>query len=113
MVYGEEMERTGADATPEIWRRLACFGLFKLLMDIAIRLPLEYLTEFRQDAIYALRNLLKAPGFTAVAIVSLGLATGVSSGIFSLLDALLLRPMPGAFEPEKLVALQDAVSYAS
>lgn len=45
-------------------------GLVRLLADIAVRLPGEYLAEFRQDVMYALRVFAKAPGFALVAVLS-------------------------------------------
>ncbi|MBI4520238.1 MAG: ABC transporter permease [Gemmatimonadetes bacterium] len=59
---------------------------------------------FWQDARFALRAMLKAPGFTAVAILSLALGVGANTTIFTLLNAVLLTPLP--FDrPSELVAV--------
>jgi hypothetical protein len=63
MLYGEDLDRMGEDAAPEIWRRHGVLGLARLLADIALRLPAEYFSELRGDARYALRMLAKSPGF--------------------------------------------------
>ncbi|HET9040589.1 MAG TPA: ABC transporter permease, partial [Gemmatimonadales bacterium] len=54
----------------------------------------EYLAELRQDAIHALRQLRRAPAFTAVALLTLILAIAANTAIYSAVSAVLLRPLP-------------------
>ncbi len=60
---------------------------------------------FVHDFRFALRLLGKSPVLTAVAVASLALGIGATTAVFSLIDALLLRPFPAVHAPEELVAV--------
>jgi predicted permease len=62
------------------------------------------LESMLQDTRYAWRGLRKNPAFTVTAVLSLGLAIGANTAIYSIVDAAILRPLPLP-EPERLVML--------
>ncbi|HUE85723.1 MAG TPA: ABC transporter permease [Vicinamibacterales bacterium] len=64
--------------------------------------------EFRQDVRMGLRLLGKSPGFAAVAIVTLALGIGANTAIYSVLDTLLLRPLPYP-ESHRLVQISETL----
>jgi predicted permease len=67
---------------------------------------MAWLNDFSRDATYAARGLLRARGFAVTSVLTLALGIGANTMAFSLLHALLLRPLPVA-DPEQLVSLTD------
>ena len=54
-----------------------------------------YMTHLRQDLVYALRAFRKAPGFTAIAVLVLGIGVGANTAIFTIVNELLFKPLSG------------------
>ena len=64
----------------------------------------RWLEQLGQDIRFATRTLLKAPGFTATVVLTLALASGATTAIFSIVNGVLLRPLP--FDtPDRLVQI--------
>jgi predicted permease len=111
LAFGDGVMQLGEDVVRQIAKRHGAFGLIRLIADIAIRLPIEYLSEMRQDMRYASRALIKSPGFALVGIVSMGLGIGLTTNVYSSRWALLTRELPAAANTKRLVMPEKPVSY--
>ncbi len=64
-----------------------------------------WLDRLAQDVRYASRTLRKSPGFTLIAVLTIGVGVGATTSVFGVIDQLMFRPPTGVSDPEELVAL--------
>src|SRR3954464_3424102 len=106
-VEQETAEYVARGMTPEAARNAALRrlgGVAQVQEECRDMRRVQYFDNFVQDLRYALRSLGKAPGFTAVIVLTLALSIGANSAIFSVIEGVLLRPLPYR-EPERIARI--------
>jgi putative ABC transport system permease protein len=111
--FAEEMQADFRDqrahAAETGGRAAVALLCIRTTIDIIRRAPAEQLDVTTRDAVYALRVLRRNRWHTATAVLTLGLAIGVNTTIFSIVDGVLFRPLPYR-EPHKLVMLSSGTA---
>ncbi len=107
LAYGAEVLQLGDDVVNDTAKRYGAAGLIRLIADIAIRVPIEYLSEMRADMRYALRTLMKSPGFALVGIISMGLGIGLTTNVYTKWEV-LFRKLPATANANRLVMMQQS-----
>jgi putative ABC transport system permease protein len=117
--FGPEMEQAFREQRVHAQRRAGKIGLFRLwwetIAGIFTTAPAEHLSMLRQDVRYALRMMRKNVSYTAVAVITLALGIGANTAIVSVINAVLLKPLPYQHGDQLLMLHQraDKVGLAS
>jgi putative ABC transport system permease protein len=114
--FGREMEQVFVEQREKAEREGGKMGVWRLWWETAKGIfttaPREHFSMLRQDSTFALRMMRKNFGFTVTAIIVLGLAIGANTAIFSVVNAVLLKPLPYQHGERLLMMRQTTPSSA-
>src|SRR5215468_10677933 len=111
--FGDDMEEAFREQREDTGRRRGSLGLWRMwwatITDIVRMAPREHVSVLAQDMRFALRMMRKNRGYTLAAILILGLGIGANTSIFSVVNSVLLRPLPYQSGDQLLILRQSRV----
>jgi predicted permease len=109
--FGDDMEETFREQRAATERRQGNMGVWKMwwstIADIVRMAPREHLSVLAQDTRYAARMMRKNLAYTLAAVLILGLGIGANTSIFSVVNSVLLKPLPYADGNRLLIVRQQ------
>jgi len=109
----EAYRKAGVDHAEALRRaRLAFGGLDQVKEEYRDALGVRMLEDLWRDVRYSVRTILRTPGFAATAIISIALGVGANTIVFSVVNALVLKPLP-INDPDRVVFVQRVGSFVS